>query len=213
MEGLLAHFFSFHQTSYHPNDIRWLLEMANLQTQWQATYLMSEIVEVRVCAYHSSSHFHSLCSSLLHVIPITPSTPTISLILFPPPLPFPLYYSLHPYPFHYNSYSLYYLFLFFPFFPYLIFSLCSFPPLIAPPITYTPSPSLQVEYSADLLSEAVECETSTVLSESSSPHKLFIHIPISVFKFYLHRILLASLRVRDDPVHSIMLFFQKTEVS
>lgn len=47
IEGLLAHFFSLHQTSYHPEDIRWLLEMANLQTHWQATYLMSEIVEVR----------------------------------------------------------------------------------------------------------------------------------------------------------------------
>ena len=50
VEGLLAHYFSLHQSSYHPEDIRWLLEMANLQTHWQATYLMSEIVEVRcVC--------------------------------------------------------------------------------------------------------------------------------------------------------------------
>ncbi len=51
VEGLLAHFFSLHQSSYHPDDIRWLLEMANLQTHWQATYLMSEIVEVCVCMY------------------------------------------------------------------------------------------------------------------------------------------------------------------
>jgi len=46
VEGLLAHFFSLHQSSYHPQDMRWLLEMANLQTHWQATYLISEIVEV-----------------------------------------------------------------------------------------------------------------------------------------------------------------------
>ena len=45
VEGLLSHFFSLHQTSYHRDDVRWLLEMANLQTHWQATYLMSEIVE------------------------------------------------------------------------------------------------------------------------------------------------------------------------
>lgn len=75
---------------------------------------------------------------------------------------------------------------------------------------------VQVEYSADLLSKTdAEPESSTVYSDLSSrscPHKLFVHIPISIFKFYLHRILLASLRLRDDPVHSIMLFFQKTEV-
>ena len=46
VEGLLAHFFSLHQTSYHPEDVRWLLNMANLQSHWQATYLMSTIVEV-----------------------------------------------------------------------------------------------------------------------------------------------------------------------
>jgi len=47
VEGLLAHFFSGHLTSYHPADVTWLLEMANRQTQWQATCLMSTIVEVR----------------------------------------------------------------------------------------------------------------------------------------------------------------------
>ena len=46
VEGLLAHFFSVHLTAYHPDDVRCLLEMANMQTQWQATYLMSTIVEV-----------------------------------------------------------------------------------------------------------------------------------------------------------------------
>ena len=65
-----------------------------------------------------------------------------------------------------------------------------------------------MEYSADL---EVENESTTVFSDASSPHKLFVHIPISIFKLYLHRILLASLRSRDDPVHSIMLFFQKSD--
>ncbi len=73
-----------------------------------------------------------------------------------------------------------------------------------------------MEYSADLLSKAeadITSCTPTVFSDSSSHHKLFVHIPISIFKFYLHRILLASLKAsRDDPVYSIMLFFNKTEV-
>ena len=53
VEGLLAHFFSVHLTAYNSEDILWLLEMANMQTQWQATYLLSEILEVRLvcCGY------------------------------------------------------------------------------------------------------------------------------------------------------------------
>ena len=42
-----------------------------------------------------------------------------------------------------------------------------------------------------------------VFSDASSPHKLFVNIPISIFKFYLNRILLTSLLGKDGPVHSI----------
>lgn len=45
MEGLLAHFFSEHQSSYHVEDIHWFLEIANLQSQWQVTYLMNEVID------------------------------------------------------------------------------------------------------------------------------------------------------------------------
>lgn len=36
MEGLFAHFFSVERQSYHPNDIRWFMELANEQQQWCA---------------------------------------------------------------------------------------------------------------------------------------------------------------------------------
>ena len=45
MEGLFAHFFSEHQSSYHVEDIRWFLEIANLQSQWQVNYLMNEVID------------------------------------------------------------------------------------------------------------------------------------------------------------------------
>ena len=44
-EGLLAHFFSKHQSSYNLEDIRWFLQIANRQFQWQAKYLMNEVID------------------------------------------------------------------------------------------------------------------------------------------------------------------------
>ena len=34
LEGLFAHFFSAERQSYHPNDVRWFMELANEQQQW-----------------------------------------------------------------------------------------------------------------------------------------------------------------------------------
>ncbi len=37
MEGLFAHFFSSHRPSYHPEDARWFMELANDQMQWMVS--------------------------------------------------------------------------------------------------------------------------------------------------------------------------------
>ena len=42
--------------------------------------------------------------------------------------------------------------------------------------------------------------------------KLGSYIPLSVFKLYLHQILLSDLRQCDESAKCIMLFFHKTEV-
>ena len=44
-EGLLAHFFCKHQSSYNLQDIRWFLQIANRQFQWQANYLINEVID------------------------------------------------------------------------------------------------------------------------------------------------------------------------
>ena len=36
MEGLFAHFFSADRRAYHPEDVRWFLELANEQVEWRA---------------------------------------------------------------------------------------------------------------------------------------------------------------------------------
>ena len=36
MEGLFAHFFSADRRAYHPEDVRWFLELANEQVEWKA---------------------------------------------------------------------------------------------------------------------------------------------------------------------------------
>lgn len=38
------------------------------------------------------------------------------------------------------------------------------------------------------------------------------YIPLSVYKLYLHQILLSDLRQCDDSAKCVMLFFHKTEV-
>ena len=52
VEGLLAHFFSEHQTCYNSSDVKWFLNIVNQQTQWQATYLMNEVIEVSPPTVH-----------------------------------------------------------------------------------------------------------------------------------------------------------------
>lgn len=67
----------------------------------------------------------------------------------------------------------------------------------------------QVEFSDDLLDM-----TPSLSSLLESPlQKLGSYIPLSVYKMYLHRILLSDLRQCDDSAKCIMLFFHKTEVS
>ena len=36
LEGLFAHFFSADRRAYHPEDVRWFLELANEQVEWRA---------------------------------------------------------------------------------------------------------------------------------------------------------------------------------
>lgn len=70
---------------------------------------------------------------------------------------------------------------------------------------------IEVEYSVDLLSQLdfnPDC-----MSVDSSIHRIQCRVPMSVFKFYLYRILLRSIRGGDDPVHSILMHFQKSQVS
>lgn len=112
-EGLLGHFFSEHHTSYHQDDVWWFLDIANQQSQWQATFLMNEVIEV--------------------------------------------------------------------------------------------------EYSVDLLSKLdfnPEC-----MSVDSSVQSIQCRVPLPVFKFYLYRILLNSVRGTDESVHSILLYFKRSKVS
>ncbi len=44
MEGLFAHFFSPYRPSYHPEDARWFMELANDQLQWQVTDLSRSVI-------------------------------------------------------------------------------------------------------------------------------------------------------------------------
>ena len=39
LEGLFAHFFSPERGNYHPDDIRWFLELANCQKEWGSSQL------------------------------------------------------------------------------------------------------------------------------------------------------------------------------
>lgn len=102
MEGLLGHFFSEYHSTYHPQDIQWFLQIANLQSHWQSTFLMSEVIEV--------------------------------------------------------------------------------------------------EYSGDLL--------TLPNSPTEDKYRKAGCLPMSVFKFYLHRILLQSTKVAEEPLSSVMLSFQ-----
>lgn len=46
LEGVLAHFFSAHRSSYDDDDIMLFLKLANRQTIWLATYGMDEVINV-----------------------------------------------------------------------------------------------------------------------------------------------------------------------
>ena len=46
LEGVLAHFFSVHRSSYDDDDIKLFLKIANRQEKWLATYGMDEVIEV-----------------------------------------------------------------------------------------------------------------------------------------------------------------------
>ena len=116
MEGLLAHFFSESQSTYNHEDVQWFLEIANAHAHWQATYLMSEVVET--------------------------------------------------------------------------------------------------QYSGDLLSLVDGAPDSSVRQSAPSSRLAALGcVPMSTFKFYLHRILDRGIQNSSDPIHSIMLFFQQTDVS
>ncbi len=67
----------------------------------------------------------------------------------------------------------------------------------------------QFEYSEDL---------NAVLGEPESPEhltlsKLAALLPTALFKFYLRRIILTSIKSTEDPIQSVLLFYNKTEVS
>ena len=147
---------------------------------------------------------------------MTHSIPVCCVFICPPPSP-SLIGIFH------SSFSYCVCSCMFPPFYHLFFFLFNLIPSL--PSSPRPSPSTvpslpsshlsihpQVEYSTDFSSMTEVADSSTMISDASAPHKLFVHIPMSVFKFYLHRILMASLCMRDDTVHSIMVFFQKTEV-
>lgn len=69
-------------------------------------------------------------------------------------------------------------------------------------------PSIQVEVSDDLLDM-----TPSLSSLLESPlQKLGSYIPQSVYKLYLHRMLLRELKRNDDSAKCVMLFFHKTKV-
>ena len=71
----------------------------------------------------------------------------------------------------------------------------------------------QVEYSVDLLSRLEFTPDSPTSIVENSIQQLASHIPMSVFKFYLYRILASSLASSsEEPVHSVMLYFKKSQV-
>ena len=102
--------------------------------------------------------------------------------------------------------------------------MCTFPLTPFPPHTHTRTHSYththtrthahththtQFEYSEDL---------NAVLGEPESPEhltlsKLAALLPTALFKFYLRRIILTSIKSTEDPIQSVLLFYNKTEVS
>ena len=65
-----------------------------------------------------------------------------------------------------------------------------------------------MEFSDDLLDM-----TPSLSSLLESPlQKLGSYIPLSIFKLYLHQILLSDLKRCDESTKCIMLFFHKTKV-
>ena len=66
----------------------------------------------------------------------------------------------------------------------------------------------QVEVSDDLLDI-----TPSLSSLLESPlQKLGGYVPLSVYKLYLHQILLSDLKRNDESANCVMLFFHKTKV-
>lgn len=62
LEGVLAHFFTVHRSSYDDDDVMLFLKIANRQTRWLATYGMDEVIEVshsckRVQVFNIRLHF------------------------------------------------------------------------------------------------------------------------------------------------------------
>ena len=65
-----------------------------------------------------------------------------------------------------------------------------------------------MEFSDDLLDI-----TSSLTSMLESPlQKLGSYIPLSVYKMYLHQILMSNLKQCDESAKCVMLFFHKTKV-
>ena len=83
--------------------------------------------------------------------------------------------------------------------------------------TYLMDEVIGVEYSDDLISKADLTPGSPTTSVKEGPvHRLDGCVPMSVFKFYLFRILVKSKMAdntrEDDPISSVLFFFQKCSV-
>ena len=79
--------------------------------------------------------------------------------------------------------------------------------------TYLMDEVIGVEYSDDLLTTP---GSPTPSEKEGSVHRLDGCVPISVFKFYLFRILVKSKMAdntrEDDPIPSVLFFFRKCQV-
>ena len=73
---------------------------------------------------------------------------------------------------------------------------------------------IEVKPSDDFLAHLGSTPDSHLESNASvSPLTTLGCVPMATFKFYLHRILDKGTQSCTDPIHSIMLHFQQTDVS